>query len=49
MSLVKLTQIATVTVGPALYAVGGYILLLTAALASYEPHAVWTRAEALQA
>jgi paraquat-inducible protein A len=49
VSLVKLTQIATVTVGPALYAVGGYILLLTAALASYEPHAVWSRAEALQA
>lgn len=49
VSLVKLTQIATVEVGPAMYAVGGYILLLTAALASFEPHALWTRAEALQA
>ena len=49
VSLVKLTQIATVEVGPALYAVGGYILLLTAALASFEPHAMWSRAEALQA
>lgn len=49
VSLVKLTQIATVEVGPALYAVGGYILLLTAGLASFEPHALWNRAEALQA
>lgn len=48
VSLVKLTQIATVTVGPALYAIGGYILLLTAALASFEPHALWNRAEALE-
>ena len=48
VSLVKLTQIATVEVGPALFAVGGYILLLTAGLASFEPHAMWTRAEALQ-
>jgi len=38
-----------VEVGPALYAVGGYILLLTAALAAFEPHAMWSRAEALQA
>jgi paraquat-inducible protein A len=49
VSLVKLTQIAHVTVGPALFAVGGYILLLAAALASFEPHALWTRAEALEA
>jgi paraquat-inducible protein A len=49
VSLVKLTSIAHVTVGPALYAIGGYILLLTAALASFEPHDLWTRAEALQA
>ena len=48
VSMVKLTQIATVEVGPALYAVGGYILLLTAGLASFEPHAMWTRAESLR-
>jgi paraquat-inducible protein A len=47
VSLVKLTQIATVEVGPALYAVGAYILLITAALASFEPHALWARAQAL--
>ena len=48
VSLVKLTQIATVHAGVALFALGGYILLLTAALASFEPHALWERAEALQ-
>jgi paraquat-inducible protein A len=48
VSMVKLAQIATVNVGPALYAVGGYILLLTAALASFEPHAMWARVEALR-
>ena len=48
VALVKLTHIATVYVSPAFYALGGYILLLTAALASFEPHAMWERAEALQ-
>ncbi|HUP29473.1 MAG TPA: paraquat-inducible protein A [Usitatibacter sp.] len=48
VSLVKLTEIATVYPGVALYALGGYILLLTAGLASFEPHALWQRAEALQ-
>jgi paraquat-inducible protein A len=49
VSLVKLTQIATVHVGPAMYAIGGYTLLLTAGIASFEPHAMWQRAEALDA
>ena len=49
VALVKLTQIAQVHVGPALIAIGGYIVLLTAALASFEPRALWARAEALQA
>jgi paraquat-inducible protein A len=48
VSLVKLTQIATVTAGVSLFALGGYIFLLTAGLASFEPHALWERAEALQ-
>lgn len=48
VALVKLTQIATVHVNLSFYALGGYILLLTAALASFEPHAMWERAEALQ-
>ena len=48
VSLVKLTQIAQVHVDAALYAIGGYILLLTAGLASFDPQALWTRVEALQ-
>jgi paraquat-inducible protein A len=49
VSLVKLTQIAQVHVSGALLAIFGYILLLTAALASFEPRALWARAESLQA
>lgn len=47
VSLVKLTQIAQVHAGAALAAVVAYILLVTAALASFEPRALWARAEAL--
>jgi paraquat-inducible protein A len=48
VSLVKLTQIAKVHPGVALFALGGYILFLTAGLASFEAHAMWQRAEELQ-
>ena len=48
VSLVKLTEIATVYPGVALFSLGGYIFLLTAGLASFEPHALWERAEELQ-
>lgn len=48
VSLVKLTQIAQVHVGAALGAVVAYILLVTAALAAFEPRALWARAEALR-
>ena len=48
VSLVKLTQIAEVHVGGALLAIIGYMLLLTFAMASFEPRALWARAEALQ-
>lgn len=48
VSLVKLTEIATVYPGVAMFSLGGYILLLTAGLASFEPHAMWDRAEELQ-
>ena len=48
VSLVKLTQIAEVHVDAALYAVGGYILLLTAGLASFDPHALWVRVQEAQ-
>jgi paraquat-inducible protein A len=49
ISLVKLTQLAEVHIGPALYAVGAYVLLLAAALSSFEPHALWHRIEELRA
>jgi paraquat-inducible protein A len=49
ISLVKLTQLAEVHIGPALYAVGAYVLLLAAALSSFEPHALWRRIEELRA
>lgn len=48
VSLVKLTQIAHVHVGPAMLAVIAYIVLLAAALASFEPRVLWARADALQ-
>lgn len=49
ISFVKLTQIATVYTGVALYAVGVYIMLFAAAEASFEPRAMWERVEALRA
>jgi paraquat-inducible protein A len=41
ISFVKLKDIATVHPGIALYAVGAFVFLLTAADAWYEPRAVW--------
>jgi paraquat-inducible protein A len=49
IAMEKLTQIATVYTGVALYAVGVYIMLFAAAEASFEPRALWERAEALRA
>ena len=49
ISLVKLSQIATVYTGVALYAVGIYIMLFAAAEASFEPRAMWERVGALRA
>jgi paraquat-inducible protein A len=48
VSLVKLAHIATVIPGPALFSLGGVILLFSAAEASYEPRMLWARAEALR-
>lgn len=47
VSLVKLTQVAKVDPGAGIYAVGGYVMLLAAAVASFEPRALWRRVEAL--
>ena len=49
VSLVKLTQIAKVTPGMGLFAMGGFILLLAAAEAAFEPRALWARRSALAA
>ncbi len=49
VSLVKLTQVGSVTPGWALYMIGAYVLLLAAAVAAFEPRALWARVEALSA
>ncbi len=43
VSLVKLQHIADVEVGIALFALGGFLLMLTASEASYDARAFWTR------
>jgi paraquat-inducible protein A len=49
VSLVKLHNIATVIPGLALYSLGGFILMLTASEAAFEPRELWARARALSA
>ena len=49
LSMVKLTQIASVHLGLALYAVGAYVLLLGAAVSGFDPHSLWRRIEELRA
>lgn len=49
LSMVKLTQLASVHIGLALYAVGAYVLLLAAAVAAFDPHSLWRRIEELRA
>ena len=48
VSLVKLTQLAEVHMGWALYAVGAYVLLLAAAVSAFDPHSLWDRVEELR-
>jgi paraquat-inducible protein A len=47
VSLVKLTQVATVETHAGLYCLGGYVVLLAAALAAFEPRELWQRAREL--
>lgn len=49
VSLVKLTKIADVYVGWALYAVGAYVVLVTAAVAAFDTRELWDRVEELRA
>lgn len=47
VSLVRLTQVADVDPQIGIFAISAYVLLMTAAVASFEPHALWERVEAL--
>ena len=47
VSLIRLTQVAKIDPGIALFAVGAYVLLIAAAVSSFEPRAVWRRVEEL--
>jgi len=48
VALVKLRHIATVHPGAALYAMAGFIMLLSAAAASFEDRALWERVDELR-
>jgi paraquat-inducible protein A len=43
VSLVKLTQVARVDGEVGIYAVGGYVMLIAAAVSTFEPRALWRR------
>ena len=49
IAFVKLQDIATVYPGLGLFAIGGYVFAISAAVASFEPREVWKRVEELQA
>ena len=48
VSLVKLTQLATVYPGGGIFMVGGYVVLIAAAVSAFEPRVLWRRVEELQ-
>jgi paraquat-inducible protein A len=48
VALVKMTSIATVVPGVALWAFGALIVLFASAVATFDPHAAWQRLEALE-
>jgi len=47
VSLVKLTQLATVYPGGGIYMVGAYVVLVAAAVSAMEPRVLWERVEEL--
>jgi paraquat-inducible protein A len=47
ISLVRLRQVAEIEFGVGLYAVGAYVLLISAAVSAFEPHCFWRRVEEL--
>lgn len=49
IAFVKLQDIASVYPGLALYAIGGYVFAISAAVSAFEPEEVWRRVEELRA
>jgi paraquat-inducible protein A len=49
ISMVKLTKIASVYTGSALYLIGAYAFLISAAVAAFDDRAFWERVEELRA
>lgn len=49
VSQVKLEQIATLYPGAAMFMLGGYVLLIVAAAAAFEPRVLWERVDSLRA
>lgn len=47
VSLVKLTQVAKITFDIGIFAVGGFVVLLLAAMSAFEPRELWRRVEEL--
>lgn len=47
VSLVKLTQVAKVDIQVGMVALAGYVVLLAAAMSTFEPRELWNRIEAL--
>jgi paraquat-inducible protein A len=43
VALIKIAQLATVTAGVGMYAVGLLIVLLAAISVTFDPHVIWTR------
>jgi paraquat-inducible protein A len=48
VSLVKLTQLATVYPGGGIFMLGAYVVLIAAAVSTFEPRVLWQRVEELQ-
>jgi paraquat-inducible protein A len=47
VSLVKLTQVAKIHPDVGIYAIGGYVVLIAAAMSAFEQRELWARVEAL--
>jgi paraquat-inducible protein A len=48
VSLVKLTQLATLSPGGGIYMIAAYVVLIAAAVSTFEPRVLWRRVEEIQ-